>query len=244
MSMTPRLPALALSTAFKTTILLLLAIVSAPVLLAQTAAVQMQCHTLASSGNYLAPNETYVNGMACKPVQATSSTATTEPSPAENQATADPGSQPLSNSDVSGMLKAGVSSDVVIAKIKTSPCKFDTSAAALEQLKADGVPSSVILAMVDAPAPSNGSAGPCIILKRMGPADEVTSHLYSFGVRGKQFQYIEGNLPQGVKFHGRLTDNDVRNIEKHHGEVEILDAHYTEPELQDARKVCSQGSMH
>ena len=26
----------------------------------------------------------------------------------------------------------------------------------------------------------------CMILKRMGPADEVTSHLYSFGFRGKQ----------------------------------------------------------
>jgi hypothetical protein len=27
----------------------------------------------------------------------------------------------------------------------------------------------------------------CVILKRMGPADQVTSHLYSFGIRGKQF---------------------------------------------------------
>ena len=37
----------------------------------------------------------------------------------------------------------------------------------------------------------------CVILKRMGPADEITSHLYSFGFRGKQFQYVEGKLPEG-----------------------------------------------
>jgi hypothetical protein len=46
----------------------------------------------------------------------------------------------------------------------------------------------------------------CVILKRMGPADEVTSHLYSFGIRGKQFQYVEGDFPRGLKFHGRLTN--------------------------------------
>jgi hypothetical protein len=33
-------------------------------------------------------------------------------------------------------------------------------------------------------------------------SDEITSHLYSFGLRGKQFQYIEGTLPRGLSFHG------------------------------------------
>ena len=36
------------------------------------------------------------------------------------------------------------------------------------------------------------SAQDCLILKRMGPADQITSHMYSFGIRGKQFQYVEG----------------------------------------------------
>jgi len=79
---------------------------------------------------------------------------------------------------------------------------------------------------------------PCVILKRMGPADEVTSHLYSFGIRGKQFQFEDGQLPEGVKFHGRLTDNDVRTIEKAGGRVEIVDAHYTDQELEEAHKRC------
>lgn len=84
----------------------------------------------------------------------------------------------------------------------------------------------------------NSQQRPCVILKRMGPADEVTSHMYAFGLRGKQFQYVEGELPQGVKFHGRLTDNDVRNIQKAGAPVQILEAHYTDIELQQARKEC------
>jgi hypothetical protein len=66
----------------------------------------------------------------------------------------------LVNKDVLEMLKAGLSSDVVVAKIKTSPSKFDTSPAALQELKAAGVPEVVMLAMVQASAsaPDNSAA--------------------------------------------------------------------------------------
>ena len=59
--------------------------------------------------------------------------------------------QALTNQDVVGMLKAGLSSDIVTAKIKASGCDFDTSPAALKELKHDGVPDQVILEMVRAP---------------------------------------------------------------------------------------------
>ncbi len=78
----------------------------------------------------------------------------------------------------------------------------------------------------------------CVILKRMGPADEVTSHLYSFGLRGKQFQYVEGKLPEGFPFHGRLTDHDVRNLQGRGAEVLILEPHYTADDLKQARADC------
>ena len=78
----------------------------------------------------------------------------------------------------------------------------------------------------------------CVILKRMGPADEVTSHLYSFGFRGKQFQYVEGKLPEGSPFHGRLTDHDVRNLQGRGTEVEVLESHYTAEDLKQAREQC------
>lgn len=78
----------------------------------------------------------------------------------------------------------------------------------------------------------------CVILKRMGPADQVTSHFYSFGIRGKQFQYVEGKLPDGFPFHGRLTDHDVRNLQSRGTEVLVLEPHYTTEDLKQARADC------
>lgn len=57
----------------------------------------------------------------------------------------------LTNNDILGMAKAGLPADVIIAKIQASTCAFDTSPAALEKLKAAGVPDSVILKMVNSP---------------------------------------------------------------------------------------------
>jgi len=78
----------------------------------------------------------------------------------------------------------------------------------------------------------------CVILKRMGPADQITSHLYSFGIRGKQFQYVEGKLPDGFPFHGRLTDHDVRNLQARNTEVIVLNQNYSPEELSQARADC------
>ncbi|HXZ32864.1 MAG TPA: PEGA domain-containing protein [Terriglobales bacterium] len=78
----------------------------------------------------------------------------------------------------------------------------------------------------------------CVLLKRMGPADQVTSRLYSFGIRGKQFQYIEGKLPEGFPFHGRMTDHDVRNLQARGAEVIVLNQNYTPDELKQGRTDC------
>lgn len=58
---------------------------------------------------------------------------------------------PLSNKDVLEMVRANLLADVIVAKIKASACDFDTSPAALQQLKNGGVPDAVLLAMVMAP---------------------------------------------------------------------------------------------
>ena len=54
----------------------------------------------------------------------------------------------LTNKDVVDMVKAGLASEIIVAKIKSSPAKFDTSPEALSQLRSSGVPDPVILAMV------------------------------------------------------------------------------------------------
>jgi PEGA domain-containing protein len=82
------------------------------------------------------------------------------------------------------------------------------------------------------------SQASCVILKRIGRVGRVTSHLYSFGLRGKQFRYIEGKLPEGFSLHGKMTDHDVRNLQAYGAEVIVLESHYTSGDLKEARANC------
>ena len=59
--------------------------------------------------------------------------------------------RPLSNDDVLGMVESGLAPEVVVEKIKGSPCDFDTSPAALARLKEAGVPDALLLLMVMSP---------------------------------------------------------------------------------------------
>jgi SH3 domain-containing protein len=71
----------------------------------------------------------------------------------------------LTNKDVLEMLNAELSQEVVVAKIKSSSCKFDTSPDALKALKTAKVPDAVILAMVQAPVVSRLEATPERVLR-------------------------------------------------------------------------------
>lgn len=55
----------------------------------------------------------------------------------------------LRNGDVINMLQS-LPLEIVIAKVKAGPCHFDTLPDTLKQLKLNGVPDAVILAMVKA----------------------------------------------------------------------------------------------
>ena len=57
----------------------------------------------------------------------------------------------LKNKDVVDMLSAGLTPEIVIAKINATHCDFDTSPDALKNLKTAKVPDEVILAMIKAP---------------------------------------------------------------------------------------------
>jgi hypothetical protein len=58
---------------------------------------------------------------------------------------------PLSNLDVLRMVKADFTASTIVAQINSSPCDFVTTPAALQQLKEEGVPDSVVVAMVTSP---------------------------------------------------------------------------------------------
>jgi hypothetical protein len=56
----------------------------------------------------------------------------------------------MTNSDVVEMVNSGISAEVIIAKIRSSETKFDTSTEALKKLTEAKVPDSVVVAMIDA----------------------------------------------------------------------------------------------
>jgi hypothetical protein len=58
----------------------------------------------------------------------------------------------LTNKDILDMNKIGLPPQILVAKIKSSQCNFDTSPASLQALKTGGLGDSVILAMVEAPS--------------------------------------------------------------------------------------------
>lgn len=61
-----------------------------------------------------------------------------------------PAAQPpnVTNQDVLDMTKAGLSAGIIVDKISSVSCRFDTSVPALAALKASGVDNSVISAMI------------------------------------------------------------------------------------------------
>ena len=67
--------------------------------------------------------------------------------------------QQLTNRSISDMVDIGFSDDVIIAKIKTSSCLFDTDIETLKSLKESGVSNEVITAMIESTSLSvNNSA--------------------------------------------------------------------------------------
>ena len=87
-------------------------------------------------------------------------------------------------------------------------------------------------------SPGHADQATCLILERMGAVDQVASRVLSFGIHGKQFQYIEGKLPEGFLFHDKLTEHDVRNLQARGSEVIVLNSDYMPDELQQARGEC------
>ena len=66
----------------------------------------------------------------------------------------------LTNDAVVAMKKAGLSEGVILAKIRSSPSKFDTSSQALVGLKQAGLSDAIIEAMLGAPASGTPATTP------------------------------------------------------------------------------------
>lgn len=63
----------------------------------------------------------------------------------------------IENKHILTMVAARIAPEVILAKIRTSPCNFDTFPPVLAELKSKGVPDSILLAMVRAPHGPSGA---------------------------------------------------------------------------------------
>ena len=86
------------------------------------------------------------------------------------RATAQEPTAKLTNEDVVKMVQAGVSSDQIVARIKTSATQFDTSPSALAALPKRGVPNEILLAMIESD-PLGSNTPPSRKAKRMTAAE-------------------------------------------------------------------------
>jgi hypothetical protein len=166
----------------------------------------------------------------------------------------------MTNEDVANLLKSGLGTEIVIAKINSSPCDFNTSTTALQELKANGLPDAVILAMVQAPKglaraasvqPSSPAeprqaqpeqraqplAKGCMAVRPMG--SHAFRNVMLFGAVGafishEQYQVVDVmDYPShvGQKYHG----NDLQTIQSSGTRVALLPKHYT---AEDLHKAC------
>lgn len=71
----------------------------------------------------------------------------------------------LKNQDILDMHKKGLSVEIIIAKIKSSKCAFDTSSKTLQELKAAGIPETIIVEMVEASAIKESRESKTIVVK-------------------------------------------------------------------------------
>ena len=103
-------------------------------------------------------------------------------------------SEVLTNADVVEMINAGLSAEIVLAKLESCGCRFTTSSSALVALLRSGVPEEVIYAMVvpsirgpqppdpepEATTPAVLEDGSDVVVGQASPAPDIT---FSGGIK-------------------------------------------------------------
>jgi hypothetical protein len=102
----------------------------------------------------------------------------------------------MTNQSVIEMVKGGLSERVILAKIRTSPTKFDTSTDALISLKKNGVPEKVIEAIMSPSAPATAASAasppsaPSSVAMAPAPAAGPARPTVFLVVAGKEVELI------------------------------------------------------
>jgi hypothetical protein len=112
------------------------------------------------------------------------------------------GAETLSNSSVIQLVKAGLGSDAVVAKIKSSDGKYNLDTNDLITLKNEGVPGDVIAAMIGASTKADAPAA--MSLTSIDPMTPHPSGVYLINAPANQLDRIEPTVSNQAKTGGIL----------------------------------------
>jgi hypothetical protein len=118
--------------------------------------------------------------------------------PSQNQTQA----ADLTNKDVIDMVRSGLSTEIIVAKIRSSPSRFDTSAPTLAELKADNIPDAVIMAMVQGPAASPAPVPEVEVKVTDGTEMEIQLKNTLSGQEAKVGDIVDFTLVRAVQVNG------------------------------------------
>jgi hypothetical protein len=63
-----------------------------------------------------------------------------------------------------------------------------------------------------------------------------------FFVSGANWQYVAGEFPKGMKWKSNITDRSIRKIKELGGRVVIVPQNYSQADLEQARKECTEAT--
>ncbi len=150
----------------------------------------------------------------------------------------------MTNDDVIALAGAGMTDQIIIAKVKAAPSTaFDTSVAGLKALKAANVSGNVIAVMINPSAPVAAAAPmPVIAIAPSNPDDPMTIHAPGIYILAKgndgqlHMTLLERSTPKEHKSGGMWASSMTYGIAKGHSKA-VLDGAKASVETPDSKPV-------
>jgi len=117
-------------------------------------------------------------------------------------------SEVMTNESVIALARAGLGEATLLAKVRSTPGRYDTSTAGLLQLSKAKVPESVIAAMLGATSPNQSAVSAGVTAASGDSADPATprpSGIYLYDTGSSRLQRIDPTSSAQTKHAGRLA---------------------------------------
>jgi len=139
----------------------------------------------------------------------------------------------LTNESVVELVKSGISEGIILAKIKNSNTKFDTSSVALVKLKENGVSENIVLAMIE--------ARPKITEENKEDVSQKTIDIKEAVGKRKVF-LISADEESRIEIVKKLTKNGFTFVEDRKSAELIIELTYADANTQQKVGVLRNGS--